>query len=599
MLVPSPPSNALTLGLAEGSLTVLSIAIAFCWPRLGASAFAQIERFFSRLAQRKTLAVIFVGCTALLLRLAILPFCPIPAPFVPDDFSFLLAADTFAHGRLANPTPAMWTHFETIHVTMFPTYTSMYFPAQGLLLAAGTLLFGHPWFGLLIASAVMCAAICWMLQAWMPAPWAMLGGLLAVLHLGLFSYWINTYHAAGSIGATGGALVLGSLPRLKKTGQARYGFLMAIGIVLLALTRPYESLLLCLPVAVVLGHWVLFGKNRPKPLPLLSRATPALLLMTAAALWMAHYDSAAFGKATTLPYTVDRAEYAMAPYFVWQRQRPQPTYRYAAMKSFYYEGELKFFTKIHKPSGFLPQTLVKAFWGLQFFTGIALVPPLFMLHRVIRDRRMRLLVVGVLVLAAGLLIQIFLLPHYMAPFTAAFYALGLQCMRHLRLWMPEGKPVGKALVRMSVTVCLLVAALRLNAGPLHLALPEWPAGHWNFLWYGPDHFGTERQRIESDLDKESGKQLVLVRYSQQHNPFEEWVYNAADLDSSKVIWARDIDPAHNAELLNYYKDRRVWLVEPDKLPAVIAPYEGLDREISHSVDLEASNAREGHASLSR
>jgi hypothetical protein len=51
--------------------------------------------------------------------------------FLPDDFSFLLAGDTFAHGRLTNPTPAMWTHFETIHITMQPTYQSMYFPGRG------------------------------------------------------------------------------------------------------------------------------------------------------------------------------------------------------------------------------------------------------------------------------------------------------------------------------------------------------------------------------------------------------------------------------------------------------------------------------------
>jgi hypothetical protein len=91
-----------------------------------------------------------------------LPFClPHPSVFrripagcrlFPDDFSFLLAADTFAHGRLANPTPAMWTHFESIHITMQPTYMSMYFPAQGLLLAAGKVLFGNPWFGILLSA---------------------------------------------------------------------------------------------------------------------------------------------------------------------------------------------------------------------------------------------------------------------------------------------------------------------------------------------------------------------------------------------------------------------------------------------------------------
>jgi hypothetical protein len=154
---------------------------------------AQIERAFRWLARRPSLAVAAVGLTELLLRLAILPLCPIPEPFVPDGFSFLLAANTFASGRLTNPTPAMWTHFESFHITMQPTYMSMYFPAQGLILAAGKVLLGHPWFGLLLVTALMCAAICWMLQAWLPPCWALLGGMLAVLHLGLFSYWINTY----------------------------------------------------------------------------------------------------------------------------------------------------------------------------------------------------------------------------------------------------------------------------------------------------------------------------------------------------------------------------------------------------------------------
>jgi hypothetical protein len=107
-------------------------------------------------------AVAAVGLSALLLRLAILPFCPIPIPFVPDDFSFMLSGDTFAHGRPTNPTPAMWTHFESIHISMQPTHMSRYFPAQGLILAAGKTLLGYPWFDLLMNTAFMCAAICWM-----------------------------------------------------------------------------------------------------------------------------------------------------------------------------------------------------------------------------------------------------------------------------------------------------------------------------------------------------------------------------------------------------------------------------------------------------
>jgi hypothetical protein len=187
VLTPSLSDSTPSLILVESCLTVICIGLAFTWPELGSSLFARIESSLRTLSYKRSWAVVTVGLTALVLRLVILPFCPIPLPFVPDDFSFLLSADTFLHGRLANPTPAMWMHFESIHITMQPTYMSMYFPSVGLLLAASKILFGHYWYGLLIFCALMCAAICWMLQAWLPPTWAFLGGLIAVLHLGLFS----------------------------------------------------------------------------------------------------------------------------------------------------------------------------------------------------------------------------------------------------------------------------------------------------------------------------------------------------------------------------------------------------------------------------
>src|SRR6185312_13650984 len=122
------------------------------------------------------------------------------------------------------------------------------------------------------------------------------------------------------IAALGGALVLGSLPRFMKTVRLRYSLLMAAGIILLALTRPYEGLLLCLPVAVVLGRWSFFGKNRPVATVLFRRTAVPLALVIAAGAWMGYYDYRAFGSPLTLPYTVNRNTYAMAPYFVWQSQ---------------------------------------------------------------------------------------------------------------------------------------------------------------------------------------------------------------------------------------------------------------------------------------
>ena len=78
--------------------------------------------------------------------------------------------------------------------------------------------------------------------------------------------------------------------------------------------------------------------------------------------------------------------------------------------------------------------------------------------------------------------------------------------------------------------------------------------------------------MEAWLEHQPGKQLVIARYWGNHEPFDEWVYNAADIDNSKVIWARDLGAAGNLELIHYYKDRTVWLVEPDAIPARISPY---------------------------
>ena len=571
MILSPAQTHAPSLPFLEGGLTLLAVAIPFAGARLGSGFFLRIERLFSRLAHRRGLAVLVVGLTEFLLRLAILPILPIPKPFVPDDFSFLLAADTFASGRLTNLTPAMWQHFESIHITLQPTYMTMYFPAQGLMLALSQVLVGNPWFGTLLAAALMCAALCWMLQAWLPADWALLGGLIAVMRLGLFTYWINTFHAGGSLAALGGALVLGAFPRLIRHFRRRDAFLLAIGIALLILSRPYEGVLLCVPVLVVLVRGLFFGKKRRAPALVLRRAALPLTLVVLAGGWMAYYDYRAFGSPLTLPYTVNRNTYAMAPYYVWQKPRPEPVYRHAEMRAFYHY-ELGGSDAIKTPAGLAFQTTIDLIRGILFFAGVALLPPLVFTKWLFRDRRIRFLLIGVLILAAGMAIETFLLPHYLAPFTAAFYALGLQALRHLRVWQAGGVRYGMTMVRLLVTVCVLLCGVRLTTGPLHIEIPEWPASHWNGTWFGPEPWGQTRADVVSGLEKLPGGQLAIVRYSADHYPIDEWVYNEADIDRSKLIWAQEMSPAENAELMRYYKDRKVWLVQPDRNPVTVEPY---------------------------
>src|SRR4051812_2921904 len=215
MLASPETATGPSLQVIEAGFTLVTVALALCFPRTASGLFSRLESVLGRLARKRALCVFLAGATACTLRLLLLPLSPIPQPDITDDFSFLLAADTFAQGRLTNATPAMWTHFESFHITLKPTYMSMYFPAQGMVMAAGTILAGHPWWGIWASCGLMCAAICWMLQGWLPPGWALLGGMLAVVRLALFSYWINSYTGAGATAALGGALVLGAVPRIR------------------------------------------------------------------------------------------------------------------------------------------------------------------------------------------------------------------------------------------------------------------------------------------------------------------------------------------------------------------------------------------------
>ena len=544
--------------IVELVLTLLALGLVLARGRSrSAPILDRIEVVLGRLARHRLLSVVVVGLSVLALRLALMPMLGVPEPRWNDEFSYLLAADTFAHGRVTNPTHPMWMHFESFHIIQQPTYMSMYPPGEGLVLAAGQLL-GHPWIGQLLITALMCSTLCWMLQGWLPAGWALLGGFLAVLRLGLLSYWMNGYWSA-SIVALAGALVVGAFPRLRTDPRLRDSILLGLGLVLLANTRPYEGFVLALPVAALL-IFEFAGKPSSTRWRSIARTwLPAVVVLAAGALATGYYYHGVTGNPFRLTYEANRSTYAMAPYFLWQSPRPEPLYHNAVMRDFY-RLELAHFQAYHSPAGAIRGTWEKLVGLWQFYLGPVLTVPLLALPLVLRDRKMRAPLVMLGVFVIGLAIETWTLPHYFAPATALLYLVLLQGLRHLKLWVWRGRPVGLSLVRAIPVICCAMILVRLGAIAAHAQIePAWPRGN------------LDRARIVRELSRLPGRQLVIVRYNTRHDIRQEWVYNAADIDHAKLVWTRDMG-AQNEELLRYFSDRSVWVVNADEAPARPVPY---------------------------
>ena len=92
---------------------------------------------------------------------------------------------------------------------------------------------------------------------------------------------------------------------------------------------------------------------------------------------------------------------------------------------------------------------------------------------------------------------------------------------------------------------------------------------WDFVNHGdPDG----RIAVNRRLAHAPGRQLVFVRYAPRHM-FAEWIHNAAEIDSSRVVLAQDLGPVENEKLRSYYRDRTAWLLEPDAQPPKLEPYQ--------------------------
>ena len=225
---------------------------------------------------------------------------------------------------------------------------------------------------------------------------------------------------------------------------------------------------------------------------------------------------------------------------------------------------MNYFRWAHSVRGWPMAMLTRARDYWLFYLGPVLTLPLLAFPWIIRDRRIRLLLITGAIFLAGLGLNVWFYPHYAAPATGILYVVVLQSMRHLRLWK---RPAGALLARGVPAVCVLMVCARLAAQPFTF----WRPVDFPMTWFSTRPGGTYRADIIGKLRAQGGKHLVLVQWKPGDNAFEQWVYNDADIDSSPVVWAWETD--HPDDLLRYYSDRRVWTLRAmENAPPAFAPY---------------------------
>ena len=492
---------------------------------------------------------VFAGSLAIAVRLLLLPVLPIPVPRCQDEFAYLLGADTFASGRITNPPHPMWVHFETFHINWQPTYHSKYMPAQSLSLALGRVVFGHPWFGVCLAMGLMFAAFCWMLHGWVAPPYAAAATLLAMFEWGFTTYWMNSYWG-GAVPALGGALVIGAVPRLARRIDLAPLLAAVFGAALLATCRPFEGGLTVLASCAVLLWWM---RRETRPLKLLLEwrvLLPVAVMAVAVLLAMGYYNYRTTGKATRLPFVVNQETYSAAPHLYIFPPTPIPVYRHESLRKLWVDWDREVYLAArHNPlaawisaAPSLGRFYVLNLLGLAAFAGL-----------LFGKRSAALPALAIFALPVlGVMMEKGSLPHYLAPMCGAWVILAAAGMEACG----ERSRAGSVVVVVALGVAFGSCASRIV---VLAATARTPGGI------------ETRPQLIANLQRQGGRHLIVVRYTPTHFIHAEWVYNDADIDGSPVVWARDMGEEKNRELLDYYKDRQVWLLEPDTSLA-LKPY---------------------------
>lgn len=483
-----------------------------------------------------------------------------PAPRVHDEFSYILAADTLLHGRLANPTPPSWQALQSFHTVMQPNYASKYPVGAGLLVAIGWIILGTPQASSWLAVAMLTMSVTWMLSGALPRRWAILGGALIALSPFIQLAWSQSL-LHGFLPASGSALVMGGILRLRRRVAFASALASGCGVGLLAISRPFEGLCCTAICAALL--WFTWSRHR-----LLVRIKMAIQAgifaappVLAALLLIAAHNHAVTGNWRQMPYQLHESLYGVAPLFVFHSPKLENTTKRADLPAVFHDyhavDSLNWYRKRAGMHGWLQgvNDAICELFKLAFpFVGVFAISGLGWTNYGLS--RGLVLAVALQVSASACVCWVY--SHYLAPILPWLLLLSLLS---IRMSLKRRSRVQAQVVRLALFTVLLVqaASLMVSAGIAKSNEAE--------LW------ARRRQEVVDQLSEAEGKHLILVRYMAEHNVHHEWVYNLADPSASKLVWARYEDGRWLNSLLNEYPDRSVWEIEADDPKPLLKKFE--------------------------
>jgi hypothetical protein len=281
------------------------------------------------------------------------------------------------------------------------------------------------------------------------------------------------------------------------------------------------------------------------------------------------------GSVAQLPYQMYEAQYGLSPLFLWQSPKAeQPTYRHPVMEHYYQHENAETESKFSTLWDILREKTRALSELIHFFCGGTQYLLLVGLPLLLRRSRFRL---AVLILVPVLIAAVstpWTLTHYAAPAAPLIILITLASLVEISRWLDKrayspGRPaIGKQAVDATETHATsgsIFSTMTLSVVVLLILTLHSVTIYRNDQRANSIPWALRRQEILQQLTLQPGKYLVFVRYADDHNSHEEWVYNRADLDNANVVWARQISPEADAQLVDYFADRKVLIIDADRI----------------------------------